>query len=252
MAQKTSRLEKLLRYLNDNDADKWQKNRDKIKMTRRKPTMPKNWHCWTFSTNCGTNKVEQSCHQLFSAVTNKLRKSLFSEYLRRREKYSFPTYNDKAEARLFMSILEHRKSRFPLARHLMDSIQSSGYPAELRPLAKGAGTSCELALLEGMLKAPALNISQTYISEYPNGKFISQINTAENKRLYQIVRVIRPLRISKHSLIMPPSRKSSLHKSSSTSLPFGKSARYTTTFCFKGLTSLQGEKRNASSYPVYH
>ena len=30
MAQKQSRLEKLLRYLNDNDADKWQKNRDKI------------------------------------------------------------------------------------------------------------------------------------------------------------------------------------------------------------------------------
>ena len=28
MAQKQSRLEKLLRYLNDNDADKWQKNRD--------------------------------------------------------------------------------------------------------------------------------------------------------------------------------------------------------------------------------
>ena len=30
MAQKQSRLEKLLKYLNDNDADKWQKNRDKI------------------------------------------------------------------------------------------------------------------------------------------------------------------------------------------------------------------------------
>lgn len=29
MAQKQSRMEKLLRYLNDNDADKWQKNRDK-------------------------------------------------------------------------------------------------------------------------------------------------------------------------------------------------------------------------------
>ena len=30
MAQKQSRMEKLLRYLNDNDADKWQKNREKV------------------------------------------------------------------------------------------------------------------------------------------------------------------------------------------------------------------------------
>lgn len=30
MAQKQSRMEKLLRYLNDNDADKWQKNREKL------------------------------------------------------------------------------------------------------------------------------------------------------------------------------------------------------------------------------
>ena len=30
MAQTQSRLEKLLRYLNATDADKWQKNRDKL------------------------------------------------------------------------------------------------------------------------------------------------------------------------------------------------------------------------------
>ena len=30
MAQKQSRMEKLLRHLNDNDADKWQKNREKL------------------------------------------------------------------------------------------------------------------------------------------------------------------------------------------------------------------------------
>lgn len=30
MAQKQSRMEKLLRYLNDNDTEKWQKNREKV------------------------------------------------------------------------------------------------------------------------------------------------------------------------------------------------------------------------------
>ena len=52
MAQKQSRLEKLLRYLNDNDADKWQKNRDKlifpISVKKRKYNFPtyktkRNW-----------------------------------------------------------------------------------------------------------------------------------------------------------------------------------------------------------------
>ena len=69
----------------------------------------------------------------------------------------------------------------------MDSIQSSGYPGDSTILQKVRDIR-EMALLEGMLKTPTLNIYQTYITEYPNGKFISQINTAENKRLYQIVK----------------------------------------------------------------
>jgi hypothetical protein len=60
----------------------------------------------------------------------------------------------------------------------MDSIRSSGYPGDSAILQKVRDIR-EMALLEGMLKTPTLNIYQTYITEYPNGKFISQINTAE-------------------------------------------------------------------------
>ena len=69
----------------------------------------------------------------------------------------------------------------------MDSIRSSGYSADSALIQKLRDIR-EMALLEGMLKAPASGIYQTYMTEYPNGKFISQVNAAENKRLYQIVK----------------------------------------------------------------
>lgn len=43
MAQKQSRMEKLLRYLNDNDADKWRRT-GKNWMTKQRRTMPKIYH----------------------------------------------------------------------------------------------------------------------------------------------------------------------------------------------------------------
>ena len=76
-----------------------------------------------------------------------------------------------------------------------------------------------------MLKTPTLNIYQTYITEYPNGIFISQINTAENKRLYQIVKSNPTSAISRHFLITPTCRNSSRIKTRVHS--FRKFARYT-------------------------
>lgn len=90
----------------------------------------------------------------------------------------------------------------------MDSIQSSGYPGDSAILQKVRDIR-EMALLEGMLKTPTLNIYQTYITEYPNGKFISQINTAENKRLYQIVKSNPTSANFKAFLITPTCRNSS-------------------------------------------
>lgn len=46
----------------------------------------------------------------------------------------------------------------------------------------------EVALLEGMLKTPSPAIYRTYVKEYPDGKFIAQVNASENVRLYQLVK----------------------------------------------------------------
>ena len=113
MAQKQSRLEKLLRYLNDNDADKWQKNRDKID-EETQTYYAEELALLDVPTNCGTNKVSKPPPTI-SAVTNKLRKLIFRISAKKR-KYSFPTYKTKRN-RLLSPSWKHRKSRFPLARH---------------------------------------------------------------------------------------------------------------------------------------
>ena len=76
MAQKQSRLEKLLRYLNDNDADKWQKNRDKI------DDETQIYYAEELALLDVLNGLwnEQSCHQLFRML-RKGNESLFSQYL---------------------------------------------------------------------------------------------------------------------------------------------------------------------------
>ncbi len=129
----------------------------------------------------------------------------------------------------------------------MDSIQSSGYPGDSTILQKVRDIR-EMALLEGMLKTPTLNIYQTYITEYPNGKFISQINTAENKRLYQIVKSNpTSANFKAFFLITPTCRNSSRIKTRVHS--FRKSARYTMIFSVSRDRQPPGERKR-NSHPA--
>ena len=183
MAQKQSRLEKLLRYLNDNDADKWQKNRDKIDDETQ--TYYAEELALLDVLNGLWNEQANRLPPTISDATKGQRKLIFPNICEE-EKIQLSNVQNKAELAV-ISILEASKDQIPFSKTLMDSIQSSGYPGDSAILQKVRDIR-EMALLEGMLKTPTLNIYQTYITEYPNGKFISQINTAENKRLYQIVK----------------------------------------------------------------
>ena len=88
MAQKQSRLEKLLRYLNDNDADKWQKNRDKIDDETQTYYAEE-----LASTDCGTSKANR-LPPTISDATKGQRKLIFPISVKKR-KYNFPTYKTK-------------------------------------------------------------------------------------------------------------------------------------------------------------
>ena len=183
MAQKQSRLEKLLRYLNDNDADKWQKNRDKID-DETQIYYAEELALLDVLNGLWNEQSEQAATNYFGCY-ERATKAYFPNICEE-EKIQLSNVQNKAELAV-ISILEASKDQIPFSKTLMDSIQSSGYPGDSAILQKVRDIR-EMALLEGMLKTPTLNIYQTYITEYPNGKFISQINTAENKRLYQIVK----------------------------------------------------------------
>ena len=183
MAQKQSRLEKLLRYLNDNDADKWQKNREKVD-DETQAYYAEELALLDVLNDLWNKQSEQAATDYFGCY-EKAAKAYFPNICDE-EKIQLSNVQDKAEQSI-VYILEASKDRIPFSRTLMDSIRSSGYSADSALIQKLQDIR-EMALLEGMLKAPASGTYQTYMTEYPNGKFISQVNAAENKRLYQIVK----------------------------------------------------------------
>lgn len=183
MAQKQSRMEKLLRYLNDNDADKWQKNREKVD-DETQAYYAEELELLDVLNELWNNQSEQAAANYFGCY-EKAAKAYFPNICEE-ENIQISNVQDKAEQSIIYT-LEASKDRIPFSRTLMDSIHSSGYPADSALMQKIRNIR-EMALLESMVKAPAPGIYQTYMAEYPNGKFASQVNAAENKRLYQIVK----------------------------------------------------------------
>ena len=182
MAQKQSRMEKLLRYLNDNDADKWQKNREKLDDETQT----------YYSEELALLDV---LHQLWNEHSEQAATNYFGCYGKAfqgnfsticdEEKIQLSDVRNRAEQSIIY-ILEGSKDKIPFSRAVIDSIRSTDYPADSVMLQRLRDIR-ELALLEGMLKTPTPGTYQTYLAEYPNGKFIAQVNAAENKRLYQLV-----------------------------------------------------------------
>ena len=112
MAQKQSRLEKLLRYLNDNDADKWQKNRDKID-DETQTYYAEELALLDVLNDCGTSKANR-LPPTISDATKGQRKLIFPISVKKR-KYNFPTYKTKRNW-LLSPFWKLRKIKFLLAR----------------------------------------------------------------------------------------------------------------------------------------
>lgn len=183
MAQKQSRLEKLLRYLNENDAAKWQKTREKVDDATQS-YYAEELALLDVLNGLWNEQSEQAATDYFGCY-EKAANAYFPNICEE-EKIQLSSVQNKAEQAV-INILEASEDQIPFSRTLMDSIHSSGYPADSAMMQKLRDIR-ELALLEGMLKTPELATYQTYMAEYPNGKFITQINAAENRRLYQMVK----------------------------------------------------------------
>lgn len=92
MAQKQSRLEKLLRYLNDNDADKWQKNRDKID-DETQIYYAEELALLDVLNGLWNEQSEQAATNYFGCY-ERATKAYFPISVKKR-KYNFPTYKTK-------------------------------------------------------------------------------------------------------------------------------------------------------------
>ncbi len=145
MAQKQSRLEKLLRYLNDNDADKWQKNRDKID-DETQTYYAEELALLDVLNGLWNEQSEQAATNYFGCY-ERATKAYFPNICEE-EKIQLSNVQNKAELAV-ISILDASKDQIPFSKTLMDSIQSSGYPGDSAILQKVRDIR-EMALLEGL------------------------------------------------------------------------------------------------------
>jgi len=111
MAQKQSRMEKLLRYLNDNDTEKWQKNREKV------DNDTKAYYAEELALLDVLNGLwnEQSEQPIISDVTGK-RPTPTSPTSVRKRKYRFRTYRTERN-RLLSTYWRLQKNRYLSAVH---------------------------------------------------------------------------------------------------------------------------------------
>ena len=106
-------------------------------MTRHKPIMPRNWHYWMCSTDCGTSKANR-LPPTISDATKGQRKLIFPISVKKR-KYNFPTYKTKRNW-LLSPFWKLRKIKSLLARRWW-TVSSQAVIREIPPSCKRCGTS---------------------------------------------------------------------------------------------------------------
>ena len=116
-------------------------------MTRRKPIMPKNWHCWT-SQRIVEQQSEQAATNYFGCY-EQATKAYFPNICEE-EKIQLPTYKTKRN-RLLSPSWKHRKSRFPLARHWWTA-SSQAAIRQTPPSCRRCGTSANWPYWKGCWK----------------------------------------------------------------------------------------------------
>ena len=183
MAQKQGRVEKLLKYLNENELEKYQKNRDKLDEET----------ATAFADEVGTLDA-------MNALWNQPNDTAFMAYYECYAKGSeaaFPDICKEAKidladlrAKTDQAILDYVASsdnKLNLSKGVIDHIQKTKYPQEEAQMQKLLGIR-EAALMESLDKSPDLKTCAIYFEEYPQGKYIPQMRTAENTLLYQEIK----------------------------------------------------------------
>ena len=126
MAQKQSRMEKLLRYLNDNDADKWQKNREKLD-DETKAYYAEDLSLMDVLNDLWNGQSEQAATLYFGCYEKAAQNNFPS--ICEGEKIPLSQIRDKADQSI-INLLEASKDKIPFSRALLDSIHATEYPVD--------------------------------------------------------------------------------------------------------------------------
>ena len=121
MAQKQSRKEKLLRNQNDNDADKWQKNREKLD-DETKAYYAEDLSLMDVLNDLWNEQSEQAATLYFGCYE----KAAHSNFpgICEGEKIPLAQIRDKADQSI-INLLEASKDKIPFSRALLDSIHAT-------------------------------------------------------------------------------------------------------------------------------
>ena len=141
-------MEKLLRYLNDNDADKWQKNREKLD-DETKAYYAEDLSLMDVLNDLWNGQSEQAATLYFGCYE---KAAQILPGICEGEKIPLSQIRDKADQSI-INLLEASKDKIPFSRALLDSIHATEYPVDSAMLQRLQNIH-EVALLEGMLKAP--------------------------------------------------------------------------------------------------
>ena len=177
---KQSRMEKLLRYLNDNDADKWQKNREKLD-DETKAYYAEDLSLMDVLNDLWNGQSEQAT-TLYFGCYEKSRQNNFPGICEG-ERFRFLRYGTKADQSI-INLLEASKIKFLSAGHCWTAFT----PPNIRltpPCCNGCRTSARWRCWKECSKPHSHHLPDLR-QGYPNGKFIAQVNASENVRLYQL------------------------------------------------------------------
>ncbi len=183
MAQKQGRVEKLLKNLNENELEKYQKNRDKLDEETAS----------AFGSEIG---IIDAMNSLWNQPNDTALVAYYECYAKGNEA-AFPTIChgakvDQANLRsrtdqAILEYLEGSKDKLNLSKLIIENIKKTAYPQEQADMQKVLDIR-EASLMESVEKTPDLKTCVTYFEEYPKGKYISQMRTAENTLLYHAIK----------------------------------------------------------------
>ena len=183
MAQKQERVEKLLKFLSENESEKFQKSREKLD----EETVQ------AFASEIGLidlmnrlwNQPDSKCATDYYPAFEKAGKGAFPAICTA-AKLDIADLQKRSDAAI-SAILEADADKLTLSKQLADLVKSTGYPATQAQMDHFYQTR-EDALMAESEKAASIAKCENYFKEFPDGQYLPQFMNQYNQLLYNAVK----------------------------------------------------------------